>query len=155
MDSDSGKGKPFHSVLSERPGNPLAVIANSEKGADDEWNGVAPGVDLIAIRVADEHGYATYEKVLQGVQWAVDHQAEYNIRIINFSMSAPVRSPYWGDPINQALMFAWYKGIVVVTASGNTGPEALTVGVPGNNPYLITVGAYTDAYTPGDWTDDW
>ena len=100
------------------------MIANSQIGADGEWNGVAPGVDLVGIRVADKDGYATYENVIQGIQWAVEHQEEYNIRVINFSMSAPVRSPYWGDPINQALMFAWYKGMVVVTAAGNTGPEA-------------------------------
>jgi serine protease AprX len=131
------------------------VIANSQKGLDGEWNGVAPNVDLVGVRVADENGHATYETVLLGIQWAVDHQADYNIRVINFSLSAPARTPYWADPINMALMYAWSQGIVVVASAGNNGPEALTIGVPGNNPYVITVGAFTDAYTPGDWTDDY
>jgi subtilisin family serine protease len=30
----------------------------------------------------------------------------------------------------------------------------MTIGVPGNNPYVITVGAMTDLYTPEDATDD-
>jgi len=31
----------------------------------------------------------------------------------------------------------------------------MTVGVPGNNPYVITVGAFTDNYTVDDWSDDY
>jgi serine protease AprX len=31
----------------------------------------------------------------------------------------------------------------------------MTIGVPGNNPYVITVGAFTDSYTPFDWNDDY
>ena len=40
------------------------VIANSQVGSDGKWNGVAPGVDLIGIRVADKEGFATYELVI-------------------------------------------------------------------------------------------
>jgi serine protease AprX len=52
-------------------------------------------------------------------------------------------------------MRAWQAGIVVVVAAGNTGPDPMSIGVPGNNPYVITVGALTDAYTPTDWSDDY
>jgi hypothetical protein len=31
----------------------------------------------------------------------------------------------------------------------------MTIGVPGNVPYVITVGAFTDNYTPYDWSDDY
>ena len=31
----------------------------------------------------------------------------------------------------------------------------MTVGVPGYNPYVITVGAFTDNFTPLDWGDDY
>ena len=51
-------------------------------------------------------------------------------------------------------MAAWAAGIVVVTSAGNTGPEPMTVGVPGNCPYVITVGAMSDNYTPEILTDD-
>ncbi len=131
------------------------VIANSQNGDDDEWNGIAPWVSLVGVRVADEAGSATYERVIQGIQWVVENRERYNIRVLNFSMSAPVRSPYWADPVNQALMAAWAAGIVVVTSAGNNGPGALSIGVPGNNPYVITVGGFTDAYTPDDWRDDY
>jgi serine protease AprX len=52
-------------------------------------------------------------------------------------------------------MAEWRAGIVVVASGGNTGPESITVGVPGNVPYIITVGAMTDNYTPDDPTDDY
>src|SRR6187455_2193147 len=44
-------------------------------------------------------------------------------------------------------MRAWQSGIVVVVSAGNSGPLPQTVGVPGNVPYVITVGAMTDNYT--------
>ena len=43
---------------------------------------------------------------------------------------------------------------VVVVAAGNEGPEPMTVGVPGNVPYAIAVGAFSDAQTPGDPSDE-
>ncbi len=131
------------------------IIANSEIGEDGEWNGVAPGVNLAAVRVLDQYGRGTYESVIQGIQWVIDHKDEYNIRVMNLSLVAPVHSPYWADPLNQAAMRAWAEGIVVVVAAGNGGPEPMTIGVPGNNPYVITVGAFTDNYTPYDWNDDY
>ncbi len=131
------------------------IIANAEKGADGEWNGVAPGVKLVGVRVLNEDGYGSYEQVIQGVQWAIKNKARYNIRVMNLSLLSPVQSPYFADPLNQAVMKAWASGIVVVVAAGNGGPGPMSVMVPGNNPYVITVGAFTDNYTPADWSDDY
>jgi len=131
------------------------IIANSQTGEDGDWNGVAPGVSLAGVRVLDKDGYGTYETVIQGLQWVITHHEEYNIRVVNLSLVSPVQSPYWADPLNQAVMQTWAEGIVVVVAAGNTGPNAMTVGVPGNTPYVITVGAFTDNYTVNDWNDDY
>jgi serine protease AprX len=131
------------------------IIANSQIGADGEWNGVAPGVNLVAVRVLDETGMGTYEQVIQGIQWVIAHKAEYNIQVMNLSLVSSVQSPYWADPLNQAVMQAWANGITVVVAAGNSGAGAMSIGVPGNNPYVITVGAFTDNYTPANWNDDY
>ena len=74
--------------------------------------------------------------------------------MLNLSFSAPPRSYYWDDPLNQAVMAAWKAGIVVVASAGNTGPEPMTIGVPGNVPYVITVGAMSDNWTPNNPNDD-
>jgi serine protease AprX len=131
------------------------IIANSQKGADGEWNGVAPDVKLAGVRVLDRYGVGTYETVILGLQWVLDNQARYNIRIVNLSLVAPVQSPYWADPLNQAVTQVWAGGITVIVAAGNSGPGAMSISVPGNNPYVVTVGAFTDNYTPADWNDDY
>ena len=131
------------------------IIANSDLGGDGAWNGIAPNADLVAVRVLNAEGYGTYESVISGLQWVVENKNKYNIRVVNMSLVSSVESPYWADPLNQAVSAAWSNGLVVVTAAGNDGPTPLSITVPGNNPYVITVGAFTDAYTPEDWSDDY
>ena len=120
------------------------TIANSETAANGKYNGIAPGADLVSITAFDRYGAATYLSIIQGVQFAVENKDRYGIRVLNCSFSAPARSHYWDDPLNQAIMAAWNAGIVVVTSAGNNGPDPMSVGVPGNVPYIITVGAMSD-----------
>ena len=131
------------------------IIANTQIGTDNEWDGVSPGVDLVGVRVLDANGFGTYDRVIQGIQWVIQNKDVYNIKVMNLSLVSAVQSPYWADPLNQAVMQAWAQGITVVVSAGNGGPGAMTIGVPGNNPYVITVGAFTDSYTPYDWNDDY
>jgi serine protease AprX len=131
------------------------IIAATHLGIDGEWNGVAPGVNLLPVRVLNRYGYGTYEQVIQGIDWVVANKDVYGVRVMNLSLVALAQSPYWADPLNLAVMQAWAEGIVVVAAAGNGGPSPMTIGVPGNVPYVITVGAFTDAYTPSDWSDDY
>lgn len=44
---------------------------------------------------------------------------------------------------------------MVVVVAGNTGPDPGSIAVPGNDPLVITVGAFTDHYTPEDDRDDY
>ena len=117
-------------------------------------NGLAPNAQLIDVKAFDINGSGSYADVIRGIDWIVDNAAQYNIRVINMSFSATPQSHYWDDPINQAVMRAWAAGIVVVASAGNVGPDPMTIGVPGNVPYVITVGAMSDNYTPEDQTDD-
>lgn len=132
-----------------------SIIANNQIGPDEEWNGVAPGVNLVNVRVLDKTGAGNYVQVIQGIEWVIKHKDQYNIRVMNLSIVANAVSPYWADPLNQAVTRAWAEGIVVVTAAGNNGSVPMSIGVPGNNPYVITVGAFTDNYTPMDFNDDY
>jgi serine protease AprX len=131
------------------------IIANSEKGEDGEWNGMAPDVNLVGVRVLNEQGAGTYETVISGLQWVIENKERYDIRVVNLSLVSPVQSPYWADPLDQAVTAAWAHGLTVVAAAGNSGPAAMTITVPGNNPYVITVGAFTDNFTPSNWNDDY
>jgi serine protease AprX len=132
------------------------IIGNSKfENKDNEYRGVAPKATFVAVRVLDETGVGSYADVLRGIEWVVQNKDTYNIRVLNISMYAPVYAPYWADPYNLAAMAAWQAGIVVVASAGNGGPDPMSIGVPGNTPYIITVGAYTDNYTADDLGDDY
>jgi len=127
-----------------------SVMGSAAKDVAGLPYGVAPGAQFIIVRAFNANGEGSYSSVISGLNWIVAHQAKYNIRIVNLSLGATPQSTYWNDPLNQAVMRAWQAGIVVVAAAGNAGPAAQTIEVPGNVPYVITVGAMTDNYTPWD-----
>ena len=131
-----------------------SIIMSSDRTGSGRYQGVAPNANVVAVRAFEPDGSGSYLNVIKALDWIVSHKKTYNIKILNLSFGAPARSHYWDDPVNQAVMAAWKKGIIVVVAAGNRGPGPMTVGVPGNVPYVITVGAMTDSYTPYDTSDD-
>ena len=118
------------------------------------FNGIAPDAGLVGVKAFDDDGRGSYANVIRGLDWIYQNRDVYDIRVVNLSFSAEPRSYYWDDPLNQAVMALWEAGIVVVASAGNRGPDAMTIGVPGNVPYVITVGAMSDNCTPGDGSDD-
>jgi serine protease AprX len=117
------------------------------------YAGMAPGVNLINLRVLDQNGSGTDSQVIAAIQEAIALQSKYNIRVINMSLGRPMYESYTLDPVDQAVEAAWKAGIVVVTAAGNEGRYLPTDGfgtivVPGNDPSVITVGATMTELTP-------
>jgi len=136
-------------------GTHLASIAVSSRlDPNGGYNGMAPDASLVYVKAFDGQGRGSYADVIRGIDWVVANQRKQNIRVMNLSFAAAPQSWYWNDPLNQAVMKAWQAGIVVVAAAGNSGPEAMTIGVPGNVPYVITVGAMSDNFTRSDPMDD-
>ncbi len=99
--------------------------------------GVAPGARLLDVKVASNNGSTSLSKVLQGLEIASTNKAD----VINLSLSTESPLPPAFDPLSLALERLWDSGVTVVTAAGNAGPDEGSVGSPGNDPLLITVGA--------------
>jgi len=136
-------------------GTHVASIAiNSDFDSNGQIYGVAPNAAHVGIKAFDAEGKATYADVIRGIDWALQVKDQINLRVLNMSFSGPIRSNYWDDPLNKAVMKAWQAGIVVVASAGNKGSDPMTIGVPGNVPYIITVGAMTDDYTAFNYNDD-
>ncbi len=153
--TDSESSSPLSGDDPAGHGSHVASISvSSLMTADGLYNGIAPGAHLISVQAFDENGRGTYADVIRAIDWVVANRKKHKVRVMNLSFSAEPRSWYWDDPINQAVMVAWQKEIFVVASAGNRGPYAMTIGVPGNLPYIMTVGAMTDNYTPEDPTDD-
>ncbi len=111
-------------------------------------HGVAPGVKVVSMRVLKADGTGTDSSVIAAINYAIANKSQYNIRIINLSLGRPVTVSYTKDPLCQAVEKAWKAGIVVVVAAGNFGRNNSsgnqgygTITAPGNDPYVITVGA--------------
>jgi serine protease AprX len=131
-----------------------SIAGNADYDVYGKVYGVAPNAALVGIKAFDAEGKATYADVIRGIDWALQVKEQINLKVLNMSFSGPARSYYWEDPLNQAVMKAWQAGIVVVASAGNSGPDPMTIGVPGNVPYIITVGAMTDNYTADYAADD-
>src|SRR4051794_10507681 len=115
--------------------------------------GIAPEANLLSVKAGDDHGNATILDVINGLQFVVDHKDDYGIRVVNLSLESTTAQSYQTDPLDAAVEAAWFHGIVVVAAAGNRG-TALDAAdhAPGNDPFVITVGAVDDqgTETPDD-----
>ena len=117
------------------------------------YAGMAPGVNLINLRVLDQNGSGTDSGVVAAIQEAITLQSTYNIRVISMSLGRPIFESYTLDPVDQAVEAAWKAGIVVVTAAGNEGAMLLRTALApssfrGTIPPVITVGATMTELTP-------
>lgn len=135
-----------------------SIVANSGRVSRPNGSGylgIAPNAALIPVTAIAPRGDGDFMDIIRGIQWVVANREALNIRVLNLSLTATPQVAYWMDPMNQAVMKAWEAGIAVVVAAGNDGEQWGTIGSPGNNPYVITVGAFTDSWTPNDRRDDY
>jgi serine protease AprX len=129
------------------------IVAGNGARSNGEFVGIAPEANIIDVRVLDSRGAGRISSVVHGIEWVIAHRSVYNIRVMNLSLGAPVTLSYRTDPLAAAVEIAWHRGIVVVAASGNTGPQRDTVVSPGIDPYVITVGATDDLGTASKGDD--
>jgi len=125
------------------------IVAGNGSNSGGEFTGIAPQANVVDVRVLGSTGSGRISSVVRGIEWVLAHRTAYNIRVINLSFGAPATLPYRADPMSAAVEIAWRRGLVVVAASGNGGPDRDTVVTPGIDPYAITVGATDDRGTIG------
>jgi len=119
-----------------------------------DYAGTAPNANLISVKVADDSGQASLLDAIYGLQFVVDHESDYNIRVVNLSFRSTSADSYATDPLDAAVEQAWFHGIAVVAAAGNLGTASDAVSyAPGNDPYVITVGATDNRGTASNWDD--
>jgi serine protease AprX len=104
---------------------------------------------VLSVKVAGRHGAADVSTVLAAIQWVVSFRDRYNIRVLNLSLGTDSTQAWQDDPLNYAVERAWDAGIAVVVAASNRGPALGTIAKPGDDPWVVTVGAVDDRGTPG------
>jgi len=124
------------------------IIAGTGAASGGQWKGVAPGVNLVSVKVAGPDGSTDVSVVIAGLQWVVANRYTYNIRVLNLAFGTDSVQSYSIDPLDYAVEQAWFSGILVVASAGNRGPGGNTINKPGDDPFVLTVGAADNHGTP-------
>jgi serine protease AprX len=131
-------------------------VAGIAAGGKDGRAGAAPLAPIVSVDVMDDSGQALTSDVIAGAQWILANKAKYNIRVANFSLHSLRPSNFTTDPLDRAVEKLWFGGVTVVAAAGNYGVAGGPSGVkyaPGNDPFVITVGAVDLAGSTRNWDD--
>ena len=119
-------------------------VAGIAAGSAPGYAGVAPKANLVSLDVMNDQGEATVADVIRACDWILANKSTYNIRVANFSLHSANRASVLFDPLDQAVEKLWLNGVTVVAAAGNYAQNGQASGVqfaPGNDPFVITVGA--------------
>ena len=103
---------------------------------------------IVNARVLDFEGSATVLGILAAIRWAV----EENCSVINLSLGS---TPSFGDPLQDAVEWAFNQGVVVVAAAGNDGQDGVagtSIESPGLFPYCLAVAALHTDGTPAGFS---
>jgi serine protease AprX len=138
-------------------GTHVAGIIGGHGGASNGlYSGIAPGVNLINLKISDDFGMAYESDTVDALQWIFENKDAYNIRVVNLSINSTVEQSYHLSPLDAAVEILWFNGIVVIASAGNEGQsEGINTvnAAPANDPFIITVGASHEQVT-ANRTDD-
>lgn len=87
----------------------IAATHNNGKGV----TGTCPGCLLINAKVLDNNGNGFDSQIADGIIWATDNGA----KVINMSLGGPGKT----NVLENAITYAWNKGVVLVASAGNSG----------------------------------
>ena len=132
--------EPLAPAGEEGHGTHVAGTIVGEGGeSDGVYRGVAPDAKFVNVKVFSGPNQTTSELVLRGLDWTLDNMKPLRVRVASLSLGG--RPSDGTDALSRAVDVAVDKGLIVVTAVGNAGPNAKTVTSPGAAEKSITVGA--------------
>ncbi|MFB9277306.1 S8 family peptidase [Cohnella cellulosilytica] len=106
--------------------------------------GVAPKVELYAVKVLDENGSGFISDIVEGIDWCLSR----GIRILNMSFGLSADSALLRNAIRQARR----RGAVIVASAGNSGTALPQIDAPARYPETIAVAATTRANRPASFS---
>ncbi|WP_165228874.1 S8 family peptidase [Aquisphaera insulae] len=104
------------------------AVAGLIASSDASDPGVAPGVNIVALKVVGDNNSADLGSIVNALQWVVDHHSEYNITVVNMSLSDGGNYAHnWfaqdggnGQKITELIGQLTSMKIAVVAATGNS-----------------------------------
>jgi hypothetical protein len=122
-------------------------VASEIASSSSTLSGLAPNVNLIALKVLDSTGSGTYGNVQNALDWVVAHAAQYHIVAINLSLGSGnyTVNPYTFLESDFATLTS--EGIFIGVAAGNdyyTDGSTPGLAFPAISPNVVSVGAVWD-----------
>jgi thermitase len=105
--------------------------------------GTAPFVKLDSVKVLSDTGSGSWSGIANGIMWAADHGS----KVINLSLGGTSSS----STLENAVNYAWGKGVVVVAAAGNNGNTTLFYPAAYGN--VIAVAATNSSDSKASWSN--
>src|SRR5262249_19078689 len=93
----------------------IAAITNNNTGIAGVGH---DRVRIVPVTVLDANGVGQDSDIIAGVMWAVEHDAD--VILMGFS------NPDFSSHLQEAIDYAWSKGVVLVAATGNDGVSTAT-----------------------------
>jgi thermitase len=104
--------------------------------------GLGYNASLMNVKVLDDGGSGYYSWIANCITWAADNGA----KVINMSLGGPSKS----KTLENAINYAWKKGVVLVGAAGNSGNSSPTY--PGYYTNVIAVAATDKNDQKASWS---
>ncbi|MHA1741066.1 MAG: S8 family serine peptidase [Candidatus Thorarchaeota archaeon] len=112
-----------------------SIIGGTGNKSDGAYAGIAPGVTMLSAKVTLGGLLAAPSWIVSGIEWACSRGADIIVLPFN-TFGAP------GDAVSEAVQAAAERGVLVIAAAGDDGPDYLTIMSPGGTMSALTVGAY-------------
>ena len=117
------------------------ILGGSGLMSSGKYRGIAPGSDLVHLKVLDQHGAGKLKDTIAAMEWILKNKEKFNIRVVNFSVGMALEE---GQEEGRLLISwaerLWDAGLVVIVAAGNRGPGEGSITLPGTSRKVITVG---------------
>lgn len=118
------------------------IIGGSGIMSGGIYKGIAPGCNLLPIKVLNSQGTGSPDIILDGIEWIIQNMDKYKIKVVNISIGTKVSSCKDEESaLVKAVDAMWDLGLTVITSAGNYGPDYNTITTPGISRKVITVGA--------------
>ena len=122
-------------------------LAGILAGSTTKYTGVAPGVDLVILRVFDDNGVGSFELIEQALQWIDANLNSFDnpITAVNLSVGSVSSNSNATDwkILDDELESLYNSGVFISVAAGNDYKDYPTAGVayPACSQYTVSVGA--------------
>ncbi len=125
------------------------ILAGNGAMSRGKYRGIAYESILVCGKVLDRNGAGSLKNLIQGLEWILEVSDRYPIRVLNISIEMDSE-----DNLNKEELFLlkrylgmlWERGMVIVAAAGNKGPNPMTLSPIGECGACICVGCHDGEY---------